>query len=300
MQLPNPVYLAIPGFILLLAAEMLYGRRSGKVHFEARDTAASLAMGIGSLGTGVAFGFIFLAYAGTVRPYRVADIGWSWSAIAICFVLDDMLYYWWHRTAHRVRWLWAAHVNHHSSKRYNLSTALRQPWTSAFTPGLIFKTPLIILGFPLGMMAFVSGANLVYQYWIHTEAIGRMPRAFEWLMNTPSHHRAHHATNPRYLDTNYAGVFIIWDRVFGTFVAEDATDPPRYGIVKNLASFDPLAIAFHEWLAMGRDLLRARSPRDVAGILLAPPGWQPDGQGETTDAIKARWTAERRGSGPAA
>ncbi len=300
MHLPDPVYLAIPGFILLLAAEMAYGRLRGKVRFETRDTAASLTMGIGSLVTGAAFGFIFLAFAGALRPYRVADIGWSWTAIAVCFVLDDMLYYWWHRAAHRVRWLWAAHVNHHSSQHYNLSTALRQPWTSAFTPGLLFKAPLIVLGFPLGMMAFVSGANLVYQYWIHTEAIGRMPRAFEWLMNTPSHHRVHHATNPRYLDTNYAGVFIIWDRMFGTFVAEDATDPPQYGIVKNLASFNPLVIAFHEWLAMGRDLIRVRSPREVAGLLLAPPGWRPDGPGETTDAIKARWTAERRRRGLAA
>jgi len=294
VQLPDPVYLAIPGFILLLGAEMLYGRIRGKVQFKTRDTMASLAMGIGSLVAGAAFGFIFLAFAGAVRPYRIADIGWSWSAIAACFVLDDMLYYWWHRAAHRVRWLWAAHVNHHSSQHYNLSTALRQPWTDAFTPGLLFKAPLIILGFPLGMMAFVSGVNLVYQYWIHTEAVGRMPRAFEWLMNTPSHHRVHHATNPRYLDTNYAGVFIVWDRLFGTFAAEEASDPPHYGIVTNLTSFNPLVIAFHEWRAMGRDFLRARSLREIAGALLAPPGWRPDGLGQTTDVIKAHWAVEHR------
>lgn len=293
MTLPSPVELATPGFILLVVAEMIFARFAGRARYEVRDTASSLAMGFGSVVAGAAFAFVFLAVAGALRPYRIADIGWSWSAIAVCFVLDDFLFYWWHRAAHRIRWLWANHVSHHSSQHYNLSTALRQPWTDVLTPGLLFKMPLVLLGFPIPMMAFAGGVNLVYQFWIHTEAVGRLPRTVEWLMNTPSHHRVHHATNARYLDANYAGVFIVWDRLFGSFAAEEASDPPRYGIVKNLMTFNPLKVAFHEWVAIARDLVRARSARAFAGYLFGPPGWSPDGDGETTDAIKARWAAFR-------
>lgn len=293
MTLPNPTQLATPAFILLVIAEMFFARSSGRARYEARDTATSLAMGFGSVVAGAASVFVFLAVAAAFRPYRLADIGWSWSAIAVCFVLDDFLFYWWHRAAHRIRWLWANHVSHHSSQHYNLSTALRQPWTDVLTPGLLFKMPLVLLGFPISMMAFAGGLNLVYQFWIHTEAVGKMPRTFEWLMNTPSHHRVHHATNARYLDANYAGVFIVWDRLFGSFVAEEANDPPRYGIVKNLMTFNPLKVAFHEWIAIARDLARACSLRAFTGYLFCPPGWSPDGDGETTDAIKTRWAAFR-------
>jgi len=291
MHLPDPVQLATPFFILLVIAEMVFARFTGHAHYEARDTAASLMMGFGSVVSGAIFAFLFVEFAGLVRPFRLADIGWSGAAVAVCFVADDFLYYWWHRASHRVRWLWANHVSHHSSQHYNLSTALRQPWTGAFTPGLVFKMPLLLAGFPVSMILFVGGVNLVYQFWIHTEAIDRFPRAFEWIFNTPSHHRVHHATNARYLDSNYAGVFIVWDRMFGSFAAEQRSDPPRYGIVKNLMTFNPLKVAFHEWIAMGADLGRARSLRDWAGFVLAPPGWSPDGNRETTDAIKARWAA---------
>lgn len=291
MKLFNPVALATPFFILLIIAEMLYARFSGRGRFEPRDTAASLLMGFGNVIIGAAFAFLFFGMARLLAPYRVADIGWSWAAIGVCFVLDDFLYYWWHRASHRVRWLWADHVNHHSSQHYNLSTALRQSWGGPLTPGLLFQAPLILMGFPAVMILFVHGLNLVYQFWIHTEAIGRFPRVVEAVMNTPSHHRVHHAVNPRYLDRNYAGVFIVWDRMFGTFVAERADDPPRYGIVHNIASFNVLKIASHEWVALGADLWRARTLRQAACYLLAPPGWSPDGSRDTTDALKARWAA---------
>ena len=139
------------------------------------------------------------------------------------------------------------------------------------------------------MIAFVHGLNLVYQFWIHTESIGRFPRWIEAAMNTPSHHRVHHATNARYLDANYAGVFIVWDRMFGTFVEETQEDAPRYGIVGQIASFNPLRIALHGWVSLGSDLIRARNAREFAGYLLAPPGWSPDGSRDTSDSIKARW-----------
>jgi sterol desaturase/sphingolipid hydroxylase (fatty acid hydroxylase superfamily) len=156
-------------------------------------------------------------------------------------------------------------------------------------PGFAFQLPLVLMGFPLGMLALVSGLNLVYQFWIHTEVIRKMPAWFEALFNTPSHHRVHHATNARYLDSNYAGVFIVWDRMFGTFVAENSSDAPRYGIIKNLGTFNPLKVALHEWVGILTDLVRSRSPREAALYLLAPPGWSSDGSRDTSDSIKARW-----------
>jgi sterol desaturase/sphingolipid hydroxylase (fatty acid hydroxylase superfamily) len=293
MNLPDPTQLATPFFILAVIAEMLVARFWERAGYEPRDTATSLLMGFGSVVFGVAGAFTFLAAAHALTPYRIATVSWSWAAVAICFVADDFKYYWWHRASHRIRWLWADHVQHHSSRHYNLSTALRQPWTSALAPGFVISLPMVLIGFPVPMLAFVGGINLVYQFWIHTEVIGKMPRWYEAVMNTPSHHRVHHATNARYLDANYAGVFIVWDRIFGTFVAERADDPPRYGIVKNLATFNPVKVALHEWVGIVTDMAHARSVRDAALYLLAPPGWSPDGSRDTSEIIKARWAAFR-------
>jgi len=290
----DPVTLAVPAFIVLVIAEMLFVRFTGRGRFEVRDTTTSLLMGFGSTIIGAIFAFVFVGFARLIQPYALAHIGWSWEAVVICFILDDMRYYWWHRASHRVRWLWADHVNHHSSQHYNLSTALRQPWFGVLAlPGLLFLAPLVLIGFPLEMIAFVHGINLVYQFWIHTESIDRFPRWVEAVMNTPSHHRVHHATNARYLDANYAGVFIVWDRMFGSFVEESKDDAPRYGIVGNIASFNPLKVATHGWVALAKDLVSAKSPKEFALYLLGPPGWSPDGSRDTSDTIKARWAEFR-------
>ena len=299
MHLFDPTQLATPAFIFLVVAEMIFAYFTSRARFEARDTAASLAMGFLSVVSGALFALFFIGTGELLARVRIADIGWSWGALLSAFVLDDVAYYWWHRASHRVRWLWADHVQHHSSQHYNLSTALRQPLTGAFTPGFLFRAPVFLLGFPLPMLAFVHGLNLVYQFWIHTEAIGKCPRWFEAVFNTPSHHRAHHATNARYLDTNYAGVFILWDRLFGTFVEEEPGDPPRYGIVRNLATFNPLKIALHEWIGIAGDLRRSRNAREFAGYLLGPPGWSPDGSRETSDSIKQNWSRFRTAPSPA-
>ena len=158
--------------------------------------------------------------------------------------------------------------------------------------------PLSFIGFPPAMVAIQKGISLVYQFWIHTEAIGRMSRWFEAVFNTPSHHRVHHARNPRYLDRNYAGILIVWDRLFGTFQPELDEEPCRYGVVKNLATFNLLRVAFHEWAAIGRDIVR--QPRHAVGWLFGPPGWSPDGSRETSDQIRARWAAARPQVTPAA
>ncbi len=299
MHLFDPTQLATPAFIFLVIAEMLFAFVTGRARYEARDTATSLILGFLSVLSGALFAFIFIAAGLFLYRWRLFNIGWTWPAFIAAFVLDDFAYYWWHRASHRVRWLWADHVQHHSSQHFNLSTALRQPVTGVLTPGSLFRAPLFLVGFPVAMLAFVHGLNLVYQFWIHTETIGKCPRLFELVMNTPSHHRVHHATNAGYLDSNYAGVLVVWDKLFGTFVPEDAADPPRYGIVKNLGTFNPLRVVLHEWEGIGADLARARSLREFGGYLLGPPGWSPDGSRETSDSIKAGWRDFRSAQSPA-
>ncbi|WP_422055943.1 sterol desaturase family protein [Sphingomonas sp.] len=288
-NLPNPVDLAVPAFVLLVLAEMVVARLKDRSRYCPRDTLTSLMLGFGSTIAGVlAGGFVFVM-AVWVHQFRLFDISYAWYWFVLAFVLDDLAYYVFHRSAHRVRWFWASHVIHHSSQHYNLSTALRQTWTGFFSLGFIFRLPLFLIGFPPAMVFFVAGLNLVYQFWIHTEVIGRMPRWFEAVMNTPSHHRVHHATNPRYLDKNYAGVFIIWDHMFGTFEAERDDDRPRYGIVKNLPDFNLVRAAFHEWWGIAQDVWAAPNWHARLMYMVAPPGWSHDGSRDTSETIKARW-----------
>lgn len=294
-DLPNPVDYAVPLFITAIVAEMLIARRVDRTRYDPRDTLTSLGLGLGSTVAGVLAGGAVLAAFQWVYGWRIATIPFAWWAWIACFVLDDLAYYAFHRAAHRVRWFWAAHVNHHSSQHYNLSTALRQTWTGFLALSFIYRLPLMLIGFHPVMVLFVGGLNLIYQFWIHTEAVARMPRWFEAIMNTPSHHRVHHAVNPRYLDTNYAGVFIIWDRMFGTFTPELASERPRYGIVKQIGTDRFLWHVFHEWVEIARDLWRAPW-RAKAGYLLRPPGWSHDGSRETSDMIRARWLAGREKS----
>ena len=289
----NPTQYAVPLFVGLVLAEMLWAKRRRASAYEPRDTAVSLAFGLGSTLAGVLFGGLVLAASMWLYQFRLLDIGWQWWVWPIAFVLDDLAYYWFHRTAHRVRWFWASHVNHHSSQHYNLSTALRQTWTGFFAGSFLFRLPLVLIGFHPAMLAICAGFNLIYQFWIHTEAIGRMPRWFEAVMNTPSHHRVHHATNPRYLDRNFAGVFIIWDRWFGTFEPEVEDEPIRYGIVRQLGSFNLVWAVFHEWVGIARDV--AAAPwRHKLSYLWREPGWSHDGSRETSDMIRARWAAQRQ------
>lgn len=291
-KLPNPVDFAVPFFILLIVIEMVWAHRNAPEKYEPRDTLVSLAFGLGSTVAGLIFGGAIYALLLWLWDHRVATVPWTWWAWILCFVLDDLLYYLFHRSAHRVRWFWASHVNHHSSQHYNLSTALRQTWTGWLAASFLFKLPLAVIGFHPAMILFCGGVNLIYQFWIHTEVIKRFPRWFEAVMNTPSHHRVHHATNPRYLDSNYAGVFIVWDRMFGTFVPEVDEEPIRYGIVRQLGTFNLLYSVFHEWIGMVRDVWQAPW-RHKLSYLWRQPGWSHDGSRDTSDTIKARWLARQ-------
>ena len=290
----NPTQYAVPLFVVAVLVEMIWAKLRAPDSYEPKDTLVSLAFGLGSTVAGALLGGFALTLFIRAYEYRILDFGPDWWAVwwawPLCFVLDDLKYYWVHRAGHRIRWMWASHVNHHSSQHYNLSTALRQSWTGAFTFGVLFGIPLVLLGFHPVMIAICGGFNLIYQFWIHTEAIKRMPAWFEAVMNTPSHHRVHHATNPRYLDTNYAGVFIIWDKLFGTFTPEVDDEKIRYGIVKQLGSFNLLWSVFHEWIGMIGDIWGAPWQHKLS-YLLREPGWSHDGSRETSDMIRAKWQA---------
>jgi len=198
---PSPTLWAIPFFIISFAAEWLWSKKSNRVRYDSKDAITSLLMGSGSVAVGIMTGAIVMVISLWAYQYRLFTVEMSWAnaiwLAPLVFILDDLAYYWFHRTAHRVRWFWAAHVIHHSSQYYNLTTALRQTWTGFFAIGFIFRLPLFFIGFAPALIFFIAGINLIYQYWIHTEAIDKCPRWFEAVMNTPSHHRVQQATKPR-------------------------------------------------------------------------------------------------------
>lgn len=284
------LYAAVPAFLLLLVVEALVVRGRPVKGYEPRDTATSLGLGVANVVvSAVVKGTILTSYL-ALYELRLFDLPNAWWVWLLLFLGEDLCYYAFHRAGHEVRFFWAAHVNHHSSRFYNLSTALRQSWTTPLT-GPVFWVPLVLVGFHPAMIAVMQAISLIYQFWLHTELVGRLG-PLEWVLNTPSHHRVHHGRNVQYLDRNYGGVLIVWDRLFGTFEPEDA--PVDYGLTKNIETFHPLRVAFHEWLALSRDVRGASGWRARIGLLLRPPGWSPDASRSRT-ASDLRAAAERAG-----
>jgi sterol desaturase/sphingolipid hydroxylase (fatty acid hydroxylase superfamily) len=270
------LYYAIPFFVLLLIAEYASYRHLGDddddLGYDLRDTGTSLAMGIGNVAINVGWKLVVVAvYAALyeLTPLRLDPHNpLIWIAL---FFADDLAYYWFHRVSHESRVFWASHVVHHSSQHYNLSTALRQTWVPmTYFP---FWLALPLLGFPVWMVLLAQSWSLIYQFWIHTERIKRLPRWVERVFNTPSHHRVHHGSNHQYLDKNYGGILIIWDRIFGTWEPEE--ERVRYGLTKQLETFHPVRVAFHEYIALARDVRAARGLRTRLQVLLRGPGWTP-------------------------
>jgi sterol desaturase/sphingolipid hydroxylase (fatty acid hydroxylase superfamily) len=267
------IALSIPGFFVLLFLEAFLSWRLGRRFYRLHDAVSDLACGTGSRMFGLLqFGALFAVYVGLYESARVTTLGDAWWVWVAAFVAVDFIYYWWHRASHRVNALWAAHVVHHQSEDYNLAVALRQAWFTSFT-SFFFYLPLAILGVSPLIYATCSAINTVYQFWIHTRFVGKLG-PIEWIMNTPSHHRVHHGTEAKYIDKNHAGVFIIWDRMFGTFIEED--EEPVYGTLHHLRSFDPIWANFHTWAALFRTsaaLFQAGRFLDAALIFVRPPEW---------------------------
>ena len=280
----EPLLWAIPIFVVTMGLEIaLLAHREGLKGYHLLDTAASLSMGVGNLVFmffAKLFSFSILLYLYEYRLFTLSgDIWVTWVAL---FFADEFCYYWFHRSSHQIRFFWAAHINHHSSEHYNLSTALRQAWTGPLI-SWVFWIPLPLIGFDPVWIVLAQSFSLLYQYWIHTELIETMG-PLEWILNTPSHHRVHHGSDPLYLDRNHGGILIIWDRMFGTFQKEEFR--PTYGLTKNITTFNPVRIAFHEWVSLGQDVMACHSLRGALGTLWHPPGWREDGTGVTSEDLR--------------
>lgn len=292
---PPPILLgAVPFFALLLLIELLVDYRQKHEGFETKDTLASLSMGVGNLLIGLAIkffvlGIYWLIYDNFSLYQWDFSIWWTW---VIVFFLEDFTYYWFHRISHTVRYFWASHVVHHSSQHYNLSTALRQTWTGTVSGSFVFWIWLVLIGVHPIVIGIFQSASLIYQFWIHTEKITRLPKVIELIFNTPSHHRVHHSSETKYLDKNHAGVLIIWDRMFGTFKKEE--NKPVYGLTSNIQSHNPIYIAFHEWLGIARDISQKNiNFKQRLNYLFGPPGYSHDGSRKTSKELQSELSDER-------
>ena len=310
--LPDPMHeptvLAIPFFLILLALEWLAAwkldahdeqGRPPVGAYETRDARASISMGLVSIATSTGWKIlgllVYTAIFAYLAPWHLPITAWyTW---VIGFIAVDLLYYWNHRISHRVRLVWATHQAHHSSEYFIFATALRQKWN--ISAALVMWLPLPFLGIPPAVVFACYGLNLVYQFWIHTERIDRLWGPVEFLFNTPSHHRVHHGSDADYLDRNYAGVFILWDRIFGSFAPE--THRPTYGLTTPVGSYNIWTLQTHEYAAIARDVRRAGSWRARLGYIFGPPGWSPTRRTATPAAMDGERPAAEpgpRGSHP--
>lgn len=269
----DAIALSIPVFFLLMGAELTWGWWKGRKLYRFNDLVSNLGCGIGSQVVG-AFTktLVFAAYTWVYTHWRVhtfepGAITWLWA-----FLCTDFFYYWFHRSSHGINAFWAAHIVHHQSEEYNLSVALRQSWFQGWISWW-FYLPMAFAGFDPITILTVGAVNTLYQFWIHTRAIGRMG-PLEWVLNTPSHHRVHHGSDPKYIDKNHAGTLIIWDKLFGTFQEEE--EEPTYGITDPLTTWDPVKANLHYWVDLGRTAARSTRWRDKLQVFLRPPGWFPE------------------------
>lgn len=277
----DPVVYAIPFFLLLMAIELYVNWKEQRQLYVAKDAMASIGMGLGSLAINLfmkalAFGVYTKLHQFSLSQFSWAGLGWHWWVWPLVLLADDFSFYWHHRLSHEVRVLWAAHVNHHSSIHMNLATALRQSWVEQLYK-YIFWLWMPLAGFEPLMILMMMSISLIYQYWPHTELIRKMPRWFEFIFNTPSHHRVHHASNIRYLDQNHGGILIIWDRLFGTFSPELDAEKPVYGITKNIHTYNLFRIASHEYVDLWKDVRNAPDVLTAIKYLFMPPGWSHSG-----------------------
>jgi len=292
-------YWFLPLFLVLIYWEIREGKKRGLTLYTRKETLASLGIGVGQR----LIGLIPLSLTGLLAVFlyerRLFEIPMDdWRSWLFLFVLLEFTYYWFHRASHEVRWFWTTHAVHHSLEELNILGSYRLGWTGKLSLGYLFHMPLMLLGFPPAAVATMLALNLFYQSWLHTVLIGKLG-PLEGILNTPSAHRVHHAKNADYLDRNYGGVTVVFDRLFGTYQHEREDEPCAFGLVKPVGSTNVFAIAFHEWGRLISDL-RAHPVRRWPGFLFGPPGWRPDGEGITAKEIRARYRAKDAAIDPAA
>ena len=274
------IILSIPMFFLLIGIELLISKSRHLPYYRFNDTITNLSCGVGSQVSGLlikvlTLGGYYFIYNYSPCKGRIPTEWWMW---VLLFVAVDFFYYWFHRLAHEVSVLWGSHVVHHQSEEYNLTVALRQAWfQGAFS--WVFYLPLAFVGFEPKVFLTVVSINTLYQFWIHTRLIGKMHPAIEYVFNTPSHHRVHHGVNPKYIDRNHGGTFIIYDRMFGTFQEEE--EEVVYGITSQPRSWNPLWLNFEYWIDLFKEVASVRSWKNKLKMLLMQPGWKPAELGGT-------------------
>lgn len=275
--LKNPITYAAPFFVLTILIELAalkwLDHDDNVSGYALKDARASISMGVLSLFFLTAFKvvtfFAFVAVYAHLALFQLpTDTWWYWVLVVLGV---DLGYYWHHRFSHRVRIAWAGHQAHHSSEFMNFGTALRQKWNPWFE--FFFWLPLPLLGFEPWTIYVAFGVNLIFQFYVHTEMIDKLPRPIEWVFNTPSHHRVHHGSDPEYLDKNYGGILIVWDRLFRTFAKEQHR--PRYGLTKNVDTYNLLKLQYGHYVEIARDVRSTRRFRDKLGYVFGPPGWTP-------------------------
>jgi sterol desaturase/sphingolipid hydroxylase (fatty acid hydroxylase superfamily) len=261
------IWIVAPLMFFFVGLEYYLSHRRNLKLYSLKDLMASTSIGIVNvllnsvMKVGVFFIFLFFY---NLSPFNLPI---SWWSFILCFVILDFFRYWAHRIAHEQRFWWSTHVVHHSSIHYNFSVSFRLSWTQNLK--IVFFLPVIFLGFHPLVFLIVHQLQVLYQFWLHTELIKKLPKPIEYIFTTPSHHRVHHATNEKYIDKNYGSTFIIWDRIFGTFQEEE--EKPIYGITKPVNSYNPVYLVFHEWIAVGKDLMKAKSLKMVWQILFGSP-----------------------------
>ena len=278
----NPIGVAVPFFFLFMGIEFFISWRKKRQVYRLNDTLVDLGCGVGDQSFGL-ITKVFKVYVFSVVSEHVGWFTWATDHIwtwVLGFIGVDLCFYWYHRFSHRVNLGWAAHVVHHQSEEYNFAVALRQPWFAQLF-SWIFYLPLALLGMPVVVYITSISFNLLYQFFLHTRLVKTLG-VLEWVMNTPSHHRVHHGINEKYLDKNYAGVFIIWDRIFGTFQAEE--EEPDYGVLKPLPSWNPWVVNTYPIISLAKRSWHMSRWRDKFLVWFAPPAWIP-GEGEVLPAF---------------
>ncbi|HSH99959.1 MAG TPA: sterol desaturase family protein [Reyranella sp.] len=287
-ELITVYYYILPLVLVASTAEGLWQARSRPEGYDWKAWATSLVdLAIRRLLVLVPFTLAAPVFAVAYEHRLFAPSLDTVGGVLLLFLSLEFFYYWFHRASHTVRWFWNTHSVHHSPNRFSLSAAYRLGWLGKFAGSTIFFTPMALLGFSPGIIVTALSLNLMYQFWIHADWIPKLGW-LEYVLNTPSAHRVHHARNPEYLDANFGGVLIVFDRLFGTYVEERADRPCEYGLVTSVATYNPVLINFGPWIGMAKDLAGAKSLREVGHYLFGAPGWRADGTGLTTRELRAR------------